>query len=109
MEVKKMTIGQVLDTEEFRKRLRMKLRYLSDCGARAYIRVNLRGLGCGYEDAFIEAYRDCLNKTAREYSSIERGNILKIGNAAFLTAMKQLLKEDEVENTCNDRTDQSAR
>ena len=63
----------------------------------------LTGKGVYQTRKIKQLYTAAMNKELKGYSATERKFILKLGNAAFMKTMKELIKDEETRNN-SDRT-----
>lgn len=107
--VKDLTISDVTETLKYYVNLnkvmideKVCFSTLPDCYKRNVIdRLTEKGV---YQTRKIKRlYNAAMNKELKGYSATERKFILRLGNAAFMKTMKELIKDEEARNN-SDRT-----
>lgn len=108
MEVKDMTILDVLKTPEFYNNLKMVISYLENTRRNAEISANaplkrhtidrLQERGVFEPGQMTVLYANVIDKKLQGYSSSERKFILEVGGEAFNITMKQFLEQEKKDN-----------
>lgn len=108
MEVKEMTISDVLKTPEFYNNLKVVISDLGNIRRNAGISANaplkrhpidrLQGRGVFEPGQMTVLYENAMDKKLQGYSSSERKFILEVGGEAFNITMKQLVDQEKKDN-----------
>lgn len=108
MEVKEMTISDVLKTPEFYNNLKVVISDLEYTRRNAGISANaplkrhpidrLQEKGVFEPGQITVLYANAMDKKLQGYSSSERKFILQVGGEAFNKTMKQLVEQEKKEN-----------
>lgn len=108
MEVKEMTISDVLKTPEFYNNLKVVISDLENIRRNARISANaplkrhpidrLQGKGVFEPGQMTVLYASAMDKKMQGYSSSERKFILEVGGEAFNITMKQLVAQEKKDN-----------
>ena len=108
MEVKEMTISDVLKTPEFYNNLKVVISDLENIRRNARISTNaplkrhpidrLQGKGVFEPGQMTVLYASAMDKKLQGYSSSERKFILEVGGEAFNITMKQFLEQEKKDN-----------
>lgn len=108
MEVKEMTISDVLKTPEFYNNLKVVISDLENIRRNAGISANaplkrhpidrLQKKGVFEPGQMTVLYASAMDKKLQEYSSSERKFILEVGDEAFNITMKQFLEQEKKDN-----------
>lgn len=108
MEVKEMTISDVLKTPEFYNNLKMVIPDLENIRRNARIGANallkrhpidrLQGKGVFEPGQMTVLYASAMDKKLQGYSSSERKFILEVGGEAFNITMKQFVDQEKKDN-----------
>lgn len=108
MEVKEMTIADVLKTPEFYNNLKVVISDLENIRRNARISANatlkrhpidrLQGKGVFEPGQMTVLYASAMDKKLQGYSSSERKFILEVGGEAFNITMKQLVDQEKKDN-----------
>lgn len=108
MEVKEMTISDVLKTPEFYNNLKVVISDLENIRRNARISANaplkrhpidrLQEKGVFEPGQMTVLYASAMDKKLQGYSSSERKFILEVGGEAFNITMKQFLEQDKKDN-----------
>ena len=111
MEVKEMTISDVLKTPEFYNNLKVVISYLGNIRRNAEISANaplkrhpidrLQEKGVFEPGQMTVLYASAMDKKLQGYSSSERKFILEVGGEAFNITMKQLVSQEKKNNEQN--------
>lgn len=109
MEVKEMTISDVLKTPEFYNNLKVVISDLENIRRKARISANaplkrhpidrLQEKGVFEPGQMTVLYASAMDKKLQGYSSSERTFILKVGGEAFNKTMKQLVDQEKKDNS----------
>lgn len=108
MEVKEMTISDVLKTPEFYNNLKVVISDLENIRRNARISANaplkrhptdrLQGKGVFEPGQMTALYASAMDKKLQGYSSSERKFILGVGGEAFNITMKQFVDQEKKDN-----------
>lgn len=108
MEVKEMTISDVLKTPEFYNNLKVVISDLENIRRNARISANaplkrhpidqLQEKGVFEPGQMTVLYANAMDKKLQGYSSSERKFILEVGGEAFNITMKQLVDQEKKDN-----------
>ena len=108
MEVKEMTIPDVLKTPEFYNNLKVVIHDLENIRRNARISANaplkrhpidrLQEKGVFEPGQMTVLYASAMDKKLQGYSSSERKFILEVGGEAFNITMKQFLEQEKKDN-----------
>lgn len=108
MEVKEMTISDVLKTPEFYNNLKVVISDLENIRRNAGISANaplkrhpidrLQKKGVFEPGQMTVLYASAMGKKLQGYSSSERKFILEVGGEAFNITMKQFLEQEKKDN-----------
>lgn len=108
MEVKEMTISDVLKTLEFYNNLKVVISDLENIRRNARISANaplkrhpidrLQERGVFEPGQMTVLYANAMDKKLQGYSSSERKFILEVGGEAFNITMKQLVDQEKKDN-----------
>lgn len=108
MEIKKMTIADVLKTPAFYNNLkvvisdlentRRKAGMMADAPLKRHPIDRLQERGVFEAGQMAVLYATAMDKKLRGYSSSERNFILQVGNEAFNKTMKQLVEKEKKDN-----------
>ena len=108
MEVKEMTIADVLKTPAFYNNLKVVISDLGNTRRNARISANaplkrhpidrLQGKGVFELGQMTVLYASAMDKKLQGYSSSERKFILEVGGEAFNITMKQLVDQEKKDN-----------
>lgn len=108
MEVKEMTISDVLKTPEFYNNLKVVISDLENIRRNARISANdplkrhpidrLQEKGVFEPGQMTVLYASAMDKKLQGYSSSERKFILEVGGEAFNITMKQFLEQEKKDN-----------
>lgn len=108
MEVKDMTISDVLKTPEFYNNLKVVISNLENTRRNAEISANaplkrhpidrLQERGVFEPGQMTVLYASAMDKKLQGYSSSERKFILEVGGEAFNITMKQLVNQENKDN-----------
>lgn len=108
MEVKEMTISDVLKTPAFYNNLKVVISDLENIRRNARISANaplkrhpidrLQGKGVFEPGQMTVLYASAMGKKLQGYSSSERKFILEVGGEAFNITMKQFLEQEKKDN-----------
>lgn len=108
MEVKEMTISDVLKTPEFYNNLKVVIPDLENIRRNARISANaplkrhpidrLQEKGVFEPGQMTVLYASAMDKKLQGYSSSERKFILEVGGEAFNITMKQFLEQEKKDN-----------
>lgn len=108
MEVKEMTIADVLKTPAFYNNLKVVISDLENTRRNAGISANaplkrhpidrLQGKGVFEPGQMTVLYASAMDKKLQGYSSSERKFILEVGGEAFNITMKQFLEQEKKDN-----------
>lgn len=108
MEVKEMTISDVLKTPEFYNNLKVVISDLGNIRRNAGISANaplkrhpidrLQEKGVFEPGQMTVLYASAMDKKLKGYSSSERTFILEVGGEAFNITMKQLVDQEKKDN-----------
>lgn len=108
MEVKEMTIADVLKTPEFYNNLKVVISDLENIRRNAGISANaplkrhpidrLQKKGVFEPGQMTVLYASAMGKKLQGYSSSERKFILEVGGEAFNITMKQFLEQEKKDN-----------
>lgn len=108
MEVKEMTISDVLKTPEFYNNLKVVIPDLENIRRNARISANaplkrhpidrLQEKGVFEPGQMTVLYANAMDKKLQGYSSSERKFILEVGGEAFNITMKQLVDQEKKDN-----------
>ena len=108
MEVKEMTISDVLKTPEFYNNLKVVISDLENIRRNAGISANeplkrhpidrLQERGVFEPGQMTVLYANAMDKKLQGYSSSERKFILEVGGEAFNIAMKQFVEQEKKDN-----------
>lgn len=109
MEVKEMTISDVLKTPEFYNNLKVVISDLGNIRRNAGISANaplkrhpidrLQEKGVFGPGQMTVLYANAMDKKLQGYSSSERKFILEVGGEAFNITMKQLVDQEKKDNS----------
>lgn len=109
MEVKEMTISDVLKTPEFYNNLKVVISDLENIRRNARISANaplkrhpidrLQEKGVFEPGQMTVLYASAMDKKLQGYSSSERKFILEVGGEAFNITMKQLVDQEKKDNS----------
>lgn len=109
MEVKEMTISDVLKTPEFYNNLKVVISDLENTRRKAGISANaplkrhpidrLQERGVFEPGQMTVLYANAIDKKLQGYSSSERKFILEVGGEAFNITMKQLVDQEKKDNS----------
>lgn len=109
MEVKEMTIADVLKTPEFYNNLKVVISDLENIRRNARISANaplkrhpiyrLQEKGVFEPGQMTVLYASAMDKKLQGYSSSERKFILEVGGEAFNITMKQLVDQEKKDNS----------
>lgn len=109
MEVKEMTISDVLKTPEFYNNLKVVISDLENIRRNAGISANaplkrhpidrLQEKGVFEPGQMTVLYANAIDKKLQGYSSSERKFILEVGGEAFNITMKQLVDQEKKDNS----------
>jgi hypothetical protein len=109
MEVKEMTISDVLKTPEFYNNLKVVISDLENIRRNARISANaplkrhpidrLQEKGVFEPGQMTVLYANAMDKKLQGYSSSERKFILEVGGEAFNITMKQLVDQEKKDNS----------
>lgn len=109
MEVKEMTIADVLKTPEFYNNLKVVISDLENIRRNARISANaplkrhpidrLQERGVFEPGQMTVLYANAMDKKLQGYSSSERKFILEVGGEAFNITMKQLVDQEKKDNS----------
>lgn len=115
MEVKEMTIADVLKTPEFYNNLKVVISDLENIRRNARISANaplkrhpigrLQEKGVFEPGQMTVLYASAMDKKLQGYSSSERKFILEVGGEAFNITMKQLVDQEKKDNENVERKD----
>lgn len=115
MEVKEMTIEDVLKTPEFYNNLKVVISDLENIRRNARISANaplkrhpigrLQEKGVFEPGQMTVLYASAMDKKLQGYSSSERKFILEVGGEAFNITMKQLVDQEKKDNENVERKD----
>lgn len=108
MEVKEMTISDVLKTPEFYNNLKVVISDLENIRRNARISANaplkrhpidrFQGKGVFEPGQMTVLYASAMDKKLQGYSSSERTFILNVGGEAFNKTMKQFVDQEKKDN-----------
>ena len=108
MEVKEMTISDVLKTPEFYNNLKVVISDLENIRRNARISANaplkrhpidrLQGKGVFEPGQMTVLYASAMDKKLQGYSSSERKFILEVGGEAVNITLKQFLEQEKKDN-----------
>ena len=108
MEVKEMTIADMLKTPAFYNNLKVVISDLENIRRNARISANaplkrhpidrLQGKGVFEPGQMTVLYANAMDKKLQGYSSSERKFILEVGGEAFNITMKQLVDQEKKDN-----------
>lgn len=111
MEVKEMTISDVLKTPEFYNNLKVVISDLENTRRNAGISANaplkrhpidrLQEKGVFEPGQMTVLYASAMDKKLQGYSSSERKFILEVGGEAFNITIKQLVEKEKKDNETN--------
>lgn len=109
MEVKEMTIADVLKTPAFYNNLKVVISYLENARRKGEMMADaplkqhpidrLQERGVFEPGQMTVLYANAMDKKLQGYSSIERKFILKVGGEAFNITMKQLVDQEKKDNS----------
>lgn len=115
MEVKEMTIADVLKTPAFYNNLKLVISYLENTRKKAAMMAKaplkrhtidrLQERGVFEPGQMTVLYANAMDKKLQGYSSSERTFILQVGGEAFNKTMKQLVDKDKADNENATRKD----
>ena len=111
MEVKEMTISDVLKTPEFYNNMKVVISDLENTRKKAAMMANaplkrhpidrLQEKGVFEPGQMAVLYATAMDKKLRGYSSSERKFILQVGGEAFNITVKQLVEKEKKDNETN--------
>lgn len=104
MEIKKMTISDVIKTHEFYHKMNVVITDLINVRRNAIAPLKRHPIDRLQERGVFEPgqmtvlYANAMDKKLQGYSSSERNFILQVGNEAFNKTMKQLVDKEKKDN-----------
>lgn len=104
MEIKKMTISDVIKTREFYHKMNVVITDLINVRRNAIAPLKRHPIDRLQERGVFEPgqmtvlYANAIDKKLQGYSSSERNFILQVGNEAFNKTMKQLVDKEKKDN-----------
>lgn len=104
MEIKKMTISDVIKTREFYHKMNVVITDLINVRRNAIAPLKRHPIDRLQERGVFEPgqmtvlYANAMDKKLQGYSSSERNFILQVGNVAFNKTMKQLVDKEKKDN-----------
>lgn len=107
MEIKKMTISDVIRTREFYHKMNVVITDLINVRRNAFAPLKRHPIDRLQERGVFEPgqmtvlYANAMDKKLQGYSSSERNFILQVGNEAFNKTMKQLAEKEKKDNETN--------